>query len=160
MLIILFSCSPALAGPISFDRVDLISEDPGTWINYEAPLLAGYATKGLVRWLTQLKPVWKTSVPGLYFGISFISQSLSYESKIHPSSPINWTVSYQSQLLLPKGANLGLAWRKNSFRLAVGYSAVSESTWVRPAYRSWILLPTIGIGIGKQSQSCPYQSSI
>ena len=135
---LLISCLlSAMAAPLSFDRIDVLSEDPGTWFNYEIPTLHAYPTKGLVRWVAQIKPVWKTSIDGLYLGTSFTSQSLTFESPIKNQLPVYWTATYQTQLLLPKGVNIGLAWRGKGLRLAVGCSAIAESSWARPAYRSW-----------------------
>ena len=140
--------SGVMASDFNFERIDIIAEDPGTWINYEVGSLPGYPTKGLVRWLTQIKPVVQTPVANLYIGLSLRSQSITYEVPIHEKLPLTASISLQTQLLLPKGANAGFAWKRGHWRLATGISTVSEASWKRPAYASWVVLPTIGFGFG------------
>ena len=54
----LFLVGAAMAGPVSLDRVDLLSENPGTWIHYEALTFGTYSTRPILRFVTQVQPVW------------------------------------------------------------------------------------------------------
>ncbi len=145
--------SNAMAGPVGFDRVDLISEDPGTWINYEVSTFGTYPTRPILRFVTQVKPVWTTPWEGITVGTSIESQSVVYEAPLLADQGISWSAGLQTKLLMPRGVTAGLAWRGGNFRVGLGVSAVSESTWARPGFRSWTILPTLGVGIGPKADS-------
>jgi len=144
----------ALAGPLglqrpSLDRVDLLSEDPGTWIHYEAPTFGTYPTRPGLRFVTQVKPVWNTRWEGVTLGTSLSSQSLVVESPLLPDQGVTWSAGVQSILLFPRGATAGVAWRWKFLRVGAGVSAVSAGTWSRPGgLAQWTVLPTLGVGVG------------
>ena len=135
------------ASELRLDRVELIAEDPGTWLNYEAPQLAQYPVKGVIRFVTQVRPVFETPVEHLYVGLSVSSQSVVYEHPFVEDLPFTWSAGVQTGLLLPRGAVATVAWRGGPVRLSVGVSAVSGATWARPDYSEWDVLPTIGVGL-------------
>jgi hypothetical protein len=137
------------AAPLSFDRVDLISEDPGLWLNYDVPLADVYWPRTGYRFLEQVKPVWHiAAVEGLYVGASLRSQSLVYEGSLGLGHGLYWTAGLQTALLLPRGALAGLAWRGGPFRIGVGVSLLTAATWSRPDWSHGWLLPTLGFGVG------------
>jgi len=138
----------SLQGQVRFDRVDLVSEDPGTWVNYDVPLAATYALPATVRFVEQIKPVVALPWQGWYAGASLASQSLAYERPLLPQANLYWSAGLHTRLLLPRGIHGGLAWRQGMVRLAMGVSVTSESSWARPSWRQWFVLPTIGIGVG------------
>lgn len=145
--------SAALAAPVEFDRVDLISEDPGTFVNYELWGAPTYPTKAAIRFVTQVKPVVSIPrVPGLTVGVSLSSQSVVYERPFGPEG-LHWTAGIQTALLMPRGALGGLAYRTGRWRFGVSASALSGSTWARPSYGQWTVLPTVGIGVGGKPES-------
>ena len=131
-----------------FDRVDIVSEDPGIWLHYDAPMLGMNAATSAVRLLEQVKPVWTLPVKGLYLGTSISSQSLVYEHALLPKQGLFVTGGLQTRLLMPRGALAGVAWRFGRFRLGVSLSALSTSSWARPNWSTWSFLPTFGFGVG------------
>lgn len=145
----------ALAAPAraeagwGFDRVDIVSEDPGTWLNYELPVAGTYPTRAALRFVTQIRPVWTTPIEGLTFGTSIQSQSLSYERPLPFLPQLHWNVTLQTRLLLPRGVNAGLAWRWKWFRIGAGVSASTAASWSAIDYRAWNVLPVLGIGVGR-----------
>jgi hypothetical protein len=139
----------ATATSIPFDRVDLLSEDPGTWIHYDVPGGSNYPTRPAMRFLTQIKPVFELPVEGLYLGASLSSQSLVYERPLLSEWNLYWSAGVQTRLLLPRGVMAGVAWRFWRLRVGLGLSAVSEARWSNPSWRSWAVLPTLGLGIGR-----------
>lgn len=142
----------AAAAPVSLERVDLLSEDPGTWLNYEAPQLQlATADMAAVRFVAQLKPVFTTPVQGLYVGTSLTSQSLVYESPLSEGPDIYVTAGLQTRLLLPAGVLMGVAWRGGPLRVGLSVSMLSEATWVRPSWSSWTVMPSLGLGIVRKA---------
>lgn len=137
------------AAPLHFDRVDVLSEDPGLWLNYDLPLARVYLPRTGYRLLEQVKPVWRiAAVEGLHVGVSLRSQSLVYERSLGVGHGLFWTAGVQTALLLPRGALGGLAWRRGYFRVGVGVSLLSRATWALPEWKRWQLLPTLGLGVG------------
>ncbi len=141
------------ASPLSFDRVDVVSEDPGLWLNYDVPYAHVYWPRTGYRFLEQVKPVWRIrALEGLHLGVSLRSQSLVYERSLGVGHGLYWTAGVQTALLLPRGALGGLAWRRGHFRLGVGVSLLSSATWARPEWTHWQLLPTLGLGVGPEAE--------
>ena len=141
----------AMAGPVSFERVDLISEDPGTWIHYEAPTYGTYSMRPILRFVSQVKPVWSTPWEGVTVGTSLASQSVVYEAPLLPDAGLSWSAGVQTVLLMPRGVTAGVAWNWRFLRVGAGVSAVSAATWARPGgLAQWTVLPTLGLGVGPQ----------
>lgn len=130
--------------------VDIISEDTGSWLNYDLPMLG--ATPGTVgmRFLYQVQPVWGLPINNLYVGTSLQAQTLHYERTmkfdIGPGD-VGWFAGAHTRLFMPSGAMAGLRWKTTRARLALGASAVSPSTWRRPGYKTWSVMPTLGFSI-------------
>jgi hypothetical protein len=140
-----------LAAPVRLDRVDVLSEDSGTFLNYEVPMALAYPPMTAVRFVEQVKVVLSLPVSGLYAGASIASQSLSYEGPLWRSEDgrgLFWTASVHTRLLMPYGAHAGVAWRFGFMRLGLGASASSEASWARPAWSEWRVLPTLSLGFG------------
>lgn len=137
---------------VRLERVDVLSEDPGTWLYQEAPRLRVDVLTPAVRFVTQVKLVWSTPVRGLGFGISVDSQSLVYEHPLLPRANLALSLGLQTRLLLPRGALVGVAWRAGPVRLGLSLSVFSEATWSRVNYRSWTALPTLGVGFGRSPE--------
>lgn len=146
-MIPLLFISGILAGDFSFDRVDIISEDPATFINYDLPNFGVNTTTSAIRFVEQIKLVFETPLEGLSIGASIGSQSVFYEKPIKTSS-FYYGAGIQSALLLPRGIFADLSWRPGPMRIALGVSMVSSATWTRPDWTAWDVLPTLGIGIG------------
>lgn len=155
----------ALAGPsdahaekFGLAWVDIISEDSGRWLNYDVPMLG--ATPGTVgmRFLYQVQPVWQLPVKNLYVGTSVSSQSLHYERSFSVDlgpGDLGWFSGIHTRLIMPQGAMAGLRWKTTRTRLALGVSATSPSTWARPSYKVWSVLPTLGVSLVLGKKEAP-----
>ncbi len=149
----LFLVGAAMAGPVSLDRVDLLSENPGTWIHYEALTFGTYSTRPILRFVTQVQPVWDTPWEGVRVGVSIASQAVTYEAPLVEDKGLYWSGGVQTVLLMPRGFTGGLAWRWKALRVGAGVSAVSAATWVRPGgWAQWTVLPTVGVGLVRQKK--------
>ena len=135
-----------------FDRVDLLSEDPGVWLHYDAPMLTLNTSASALRFVEQLKFVWTLPMTGFYLGTSIASQSLVSESPLLQNTGLFLTGGVQTRLLLPRGATVGLAWRAGPVRLGLSLNAQSTASWARPNWSEWSVLPTFGLGIGRTYQ--------
>ncbi|MBN2798868.1 MAG: hypothetical protein JXX28_06935 [Deltaproteobacteria bacterium] len=133
-------------GPIGFDRIDLLAEDPGTWLAYDAG--SGNTTAIGVRFITQVKPVWTTPVDGLTVGTSLSSQSLVYEHPLVGGLSLGGGV--QTRLMLPAGAVASFSYWAGPVRVAGGLSVLSSASWANPSWASWHALPTVGLGVGRR----------
>lgn len=154
-LTVMLALAATMTGQVQFERVDVISEDPGLWLSTEVPRLIADPLTPTLRFLEQVKPVWRTPVKGLSFGISVGSQSLVYEYPIlrslHPileSARLSVSVGLQTRLLLPRGALAGLSWWMGPVRIGAGVSVFSEASWSDINYLTWTVIPTVGLGFG------------
>ncbi|MBM7117933.1 hypothetical protein [Archangium primigenium] len=150
LMLSVVAASVTLAAPVRFDRVDLLSEDAGTFLHYDMPLAGAYTPEVALSFLQQVKVVAALPV-GLYAGVSYASQSLSYEGMLWRSQEgrgLVWTTSLHTRLLLPYGAHAGLAWRVGPLRVGGGASLSTAATWARPDWKQWRVLPVLAVGIG------------
>lgn len=143
--------APAAATPsFGFERVDILSEDPGVWLHYEAPMIGVYAVAPLLRLVEQTKVVFHLPVENLYAGASITSQSLTYEQALSSEKGLFWSATLQTRLLFPRGLNLGLAWRTGRLRLGLSLSAFTDGSWSRPNGMAVTVVPTLGVGFGRE----------
>jgi hypothetical protein len=131
-----------------FSRVDILSEDPGFWINDELPNVLAYPLRPALRFVMQVKVVWSTPVRGLTIGTSVSSQSVHYERNIFGFESVTVGAGLQTALLLPRGLWVDVAWHRGPYRLALGLSTISDASWGNLRWDSWRFLPTVGVGIG------------
>ncbi len=147
---LLLLAGPARPAALIFDRVDLISEDPASWLNYDVPMAGVNATTVAVRWIEQVKVSWRLPTPGLTLGTSLASQSLFWERPVSVAAGLSAGAGVQTTLLLPRGAFADVSWRRGRFRAAVGVGAVSSATWTDLDWTAWDLVPTLGLGVGRR----------
>lgn len=145
---LLFSLD-ARAQSFGFQRVDFISEDLGTFVNYELPTMPAYPLGGALRFVEQVKVVFDLPMEGWSVGASISSQSLAYEVPLQGLPGFYWSAALQTRLLLPRGVTTGVAWRWKHLRLGAGVSIASSAAWSHLDWSSWSVLPTIGIGVGR-----------
>lgn len=137
----------------ALDRVDVIAADPGTWLNNDVPMLGATPALGLVHFVEQVEPVWRTPVDGLFIGASAASQSVVYEVDLRDvtlDAP-KGTFAYggvQTALLLPRGLIVGGGMRVGPLRTSAGLSVLSAASWRRPDYGHWNVYPTLSLGFG------------
>ncbi len=135
-----------------FDRVDLVSEDLGTWLHYDLPMAPHNVQAAGLRFVEQVKVSFRLPVEGLYAGASLSAQSLTYEHLLLGNAfeghGLYATGGVQTRLLLPRGATAGVAWRWGRVRVGASLAAFSETSWARPNWQQWTFLPTLGVGVG------------
>lgn len=130
-----------------FDRVDLISEEIGTFLNYDVLELPVYPLKPAMRLVEQVKVVFRLPWQGLYAGASIESQSLTYELPIGPKG-LFLTGGVVTRLLFPRGAIAGAAYRVGIFRFGLSLSAFTSGSWSAPGSFQWTFFPSLGFGVG------------
>ncbi len=136
----------AQAAGLHLDRVELLSTDPGVWVNYDLPGAGPRFTTAAVRFVEQVQPVLSMPVDGLYVGLSWSSQSVSYERPFG-DLPLGWAGGVQTLWLLPRGAFAELTADLGPVRLGAGLSLLSQASWARlSGYDRWDPLPAFTLG--------------
>ena len=140
------------AQAFQFERVDLISEDPGTYLVFER-FRPGLPPARL-RWLAlaQVKGVVGLDRAGHWqVGLSAMSQSLVYERELMRFGPVHWNahMGVQTALLLPRGMLYGTSLQVGNLRVGAGASVLSGATWKHRRWTTWTVLPTVAVGIGR-----------
>jgi len=151
MIGLLLALHTAHAEPFRLDRIDVLSEDPGTFLGEVGPGLPRSVTITGIRFVEQVKPVIATPVDGLLVGVSLATQSVYYERPVYKG--LGLTTGIQTRMLLPRGALLGGHVRAGRFRLGMSANLLSGATWARPDWTTWRVLPGVGIGIGRPSEA-------
>lgn len=149
-LALALAADPAAAPPEwspGFDRVDLISEDVGTFLNYDVLETTLYPLKPAMRFAEQVKVVFRLPWTGFSAGASIASQSLTYEFPIGPKG-LFLTGGLVTRLLFPRGVIAGAAYRVGRFRFGFSLSAFSSGSWSAPGSFQWTVLPSLGVGVG------------
>ena len=136
----------ASAGGLHLDRVELLSTDPGIWLNYDLPALAARPTTTAIRFVTQVQPVVALPAQGWHVGASIVSQSVSFEQPFG-EGPVGWAAGVQAALLLPRGVFAEATADLGPVRLGLGGSLLSQATWTRlGGYSRWD--PMLGVTVG------------
>lgn len=137
----------AQAADVRFDRVDLLSESPGTWLTQEAPRLTAIPGTVAVRWVEQVAPVVQIGV--VEVSASVAGQSVGIAVPLDPVRPAWFDAGVVARGLLPVGGRVGVAWGAGPVRLGLSAVALADATWVRPDYAHWSLVPAVGVGVGR-----------
>lgn len=142
--------SAALAAPfVRTERIDLISEDPGTWALEDLPRLGYSPRSAALRWLEQVRFVAELPRFNVVLGASVASQSISYRFRITPRAKIYASAGLTTRLGLPRGVLLGAETWAGPVRLGLGLHLASDARWADPNWSQWRALPGIGIGLGR-----------
>lgn len=136
------------AEPFRFERVDLLSVDPGTFQLYDVPATGAYPLRTVIRFAEQVKVVWDLPGP-LTLGTSITSQSLGYQ---RPVGPFSVGGGLQTLLLCPRGVYADAAWQTGRLRLGLGVSVLSSATWGSLDWRVWHAFPAVELGIGRAAR--------
>lgn len=134
------------AAELRFDRVDLLSE-AAPWVRQDAPRLGTAPEITTLRWVAQVTPV--VSIGPAVVGVSLGWQSVGLQVPLVRERVIWADAAAVTRGMLPVGGRIGLAWRPGPVRIGLSATALSGATWVRPSWRSWSVLPTLGLGIGQ-----------
>jgi len=136
----------AEAGPVRFERVDLISESDGSWARDELSRAGQTPRFAAIRYLEQLTPVIRKD--RLQLGLSLATQSVRWEQPL-AGTHFGLNGGLQLDSGLPNGLLAGGFVHAGPLRIGVSASLTSGASWGRPVYDGWRLLPSLGIGIGR-----------
>ncbi|MEQ1569223.1 MAG: hypothetical protein ABMA64_26540, partial [Myxococcota bacterium] len=78
----------ASAAPVRLDRVDLLSETPGTWLATELPRAAAAPGTVAARWVAQVSPV--VTWGRCELSASLAAQSLGVSLPLDPVRPVSF----------------------------------------------------------------------
>ena len=146
MIGLFLSTTMAVAGTISLDRVEILSDDPGTWLHYELPLARHRPATAALLFIEQVQPVWQTPWRDVRVGTSLSVQTIQIERPLG-STPLQWSAGLQTALLCPRGIVAGIHGEWGRFHLSAGLSASSMASWQNRSWSQWTMLPTAGFGI-------------
>ena len=142
-----FLCATASA-EVKLTRIELLSEDPGTWLHYELPMAGSRPVTAAVRLLEQVQPVWQSPWQHVLIGTSLTVQTIQLERPIGELH-MQWSTGIQTALLCPKGVVGAVHWQWRRIHLSVGVSLDSNASWQHRNWTQWTLLPTAGFGISR-----------
>lgn len=131
-----------------FDRVDILSEDPGTWLLDEVKMLGHNTTTAIMRGVWQVKVHFTLPVEHLTLGLSLASQSIAWEQLLLPEVGLGFVAGVSTRLLLPNGVFGGAIWRWSRLRVSLGINLHSGASWSHLDYSYWRITPAIGLGVG------------
>jgi hypothetical protein len=158
VIALIAACTLASAAEVRLDRVDLLSE-AAPWVRQDAPRLGAAPGITTARWFAQVTPV--ASVGPAVVGVSLGWQWVGLRAPLVPERVIWADAAIVARGMLPVGGRVGVAWRPGRVRLGVSLAALSGATWVRPSWRSWSVVPTLGLGIGRDLRpKAPWMRSV
>ena len=138
----------AASAEVRLVRVEILSEDPGTWLHHELPMASSRPSTAAVRLLEQIQPVWQSPWPDILIGTSLTVQTVQLERDLG-ELPLSWSAGVQTALLCPRGVVGAIHWKKQKLHLSAGLSLSSMASWQHRRWNQWTLLPTAGIGISR-----------
>ena len=147
LLLWLLGSAPTASAGIQLQRLEILADDPGTFLHWELVMLGARPGITAVRFLEQVQPVWRTPWPQLMLGTSLSSQSLTWEQPFTAGSSWGWRGGIQTQTLLPRGLILAGWWRGQHLELAGGLSLLSGASWSQPDWRHWQPILTLGLSL-------------
>jgi hypothetical protein len=137
------------APSFGFERVDLVAELPGTFVNDDLPELAVDPVTIAVRFVEQVQVVFRVPVAGLTVGASLAAQCVYYAVPIPGVRGLELQLGLQSRLLLPVGFSASVGWRIWRVRVGLGVVAATTASWDNLNYDHPYVLPTLALGIGQ-----------
>jgi len=136
--------SIAASSGLQLDRVEVIADDPGTYLTDEVPLLAARPGGTLLRGVAQVQPVlgW-----GEHFTLGLSLSSITPGLEVSTGTDgLGLLVAMPTRLGLPSGALIAATWRRGPLWADIGMRAASGATWHAPQYSDLRVAPTVGIG--------------
>jgi hypothetical protein len=141
---------PAQGAKFRLERVELLADDTGAWLNYDLPMLGAHPLMVGFRLVEQTQLVWALPIENLKVGTGLESITVSYERSMSvdlAGGDLGWYGGLTTRLLMPRGATAGVDWTKKRLRLAAGASMTSASTWARPGWGVWSPMPVLSVGL-------------
>ena len=109
MIALLCGLSIAAAGETSWEpglaRVEILSDDPGTWIHYELPLAHLRPSTAALRLVEQIQPVWRAPWTGITIGTSVAIQTVQLERAVGSREDLSWKKWAKARLIVERGRN-------------------------------------------------------
>jgi hypothetical protein len=133
---------------VGLERVEILSEDPGSWLHHELPLAHHRPSTAALRFIEQVQPVWRTPWKGTLIGTSLTVQTIQFEKSMGENG-LSWSAGVQTKLLCPRGIVAAIHWERNRLHLIAGLSASSMASWQNMHWGTWSVLPTAGIGLSR-----------
>ena len=137
----------AVAAEPALDRVDLLSEHGAPWLVYELPRVNTASEVVVLRWIEQVSPVF--ALGNARLSVSLGAQTIGFET---PTWPLSASGGLVTRAGLPIGALAGAGFRPGKVRVGLSLAVLSSSTWVRPDWNTWTVLPGLGVGIGRDAR--------
>jgi hypothetical protein len=134
-----------------FERLDLIDDGGGGWVNYDLPMVAARPEVTAWKWARQLQLVLRTPVPG--FNVGFGVGSVSFQYDVRVTRAVSAFAGLNTAWLMPRSLTLGWALHLGPIRVALGVVFASTSRWSDIHWTVWSVLPVIGLGIGREEPS-------
>lgn len=134
---------------IRLERIDLISEDPGTWLIDEIPRSTVAPRSAALRWMEQIRFGVVIPDASLVVGVSVASQSIAFRRPLLKRAPVYAQAGISTSLGLPRGGLVGVEAWTGPVRFGLGVHAMSQARWARPRWDQWRVVPGVGIGFGQ-----------
>ena len=128
----------------TLDRVEVLADDPGTYVFDELPLLVARPGVTGLRFIAQVQPVLRFE-SGVTLGASLSSLTVGWETRPDDRG-IGGLVAMPTRLGLPSGLVLAGTWRRGPLWVDVGMRAASGASWVSPTWSDLRIGPTLGLG--------------
>ncbi len=132
----------ATAAPLALDRVELVAEEPGTWLLDDLPTVTSRPASTTLRWLEQVQPVLRLGDGPLRVGVSWTMQGVFYA---HTLGALELEGGVQTSLGLPVGAGVSAGLPLGSWRLGAGVGARCGASWADPRFTAWRVVPAVGL---------------
>ena len=132
----------AAAAPVALERIELVAEEPGTWLLDDLPTVTTRPASVTLRWLEQVQPVLRLGESPLRIGVSWTMQGIFYA---HDLGGLELEGGVQTSLGLPVGAGVTARRALGSWELGAGLGARCGASWADPRFTSWRVVPAVGV---------------
>ncbi len=143
MIALLLMHAVAGTGP-HLDRIEVVSDDPGTFVYDELPMLRARPGATGLRALAQVQPVIGVG-RFVTVGVSLTALTPAVELS-DDQTGFGAVLAMPTRLGLPTGAIIAGSWRQGPLWLDVGLRAHTGASWLVPAGGDLRVGPTIGLG--------------
>ena len=134
-----------VASAATLDRVELLADDPGTFVSDELPLLAARPGTAGLHFVAQVQPVVRFD-SGLTVGASLSAWTVGWETR-PDARGLGGLVAVPTRLGMPAGLVVAGSWSRGLLWVDVGLRAASGASWVDPSWRDVRVGPTVGLGV-------------
>lgn len=126
------------------DRIEVVSDDPGTFLSDELPMMRARPGATGLRALAQVQPVIGVG-RFVTVGVSLTALTPAVELS-DDQTGFGAILAVPTRLGLPTGALIAGSWRQGPLWLDVGLRAHNGASWLVPSGGDLRVGPTIGLG--------------